>query len=115
MNVLITGACGFIGRNLIRELEDNHQLRLLDQTAPAEATIFAGATRTAIPLETDWPFIQADITDLAAMQEAMVGMDAVIHLAGLSNDPLGDYDPTLTDRINHIGSVKMAKAARPTP
>ena len=39
MKVLITGACGFIGRNLIRELEQLHQLRLLDQNRPKEATV----------------------------------------------------------------------------
>jgi len=109
MNVLITGACGFIGRNLIRELEGSHQLRLLDQTAPAEATIFAGATRTAIPLETDWPFIQADITDPVAMQEAMAGMDAVIHLAG---EPRGLPEIGVeTFRANALGTFVAIDAA----
>ena len=68
MNVLITGACGFIGRNLINALEPYHDLRLLDNTLPNEATIFAGPTRLAIPLETEWPFIQGDITNPKTMQ-----------------------------------------------
>ena len=84
MKVLVTGATGFIGRNLIRELEASHELRLLDQARPEEATMFAGATRLVAPFRTDWPFVQADITDEAAMLAAMDGMDAVIHLAGPS-------------------------------
>ncbi len=109
MKVIITGACGFIGRNLIRELEANHELRLLDQTLPAEATVFAGATRTAIPLESDWPFIQADITDAAAMREAMAGMDAVIHLAG---EPRGLPEIGVeTFRANALGTFVAIDAA----
>ena len=82
MRVLVTGATGFIGRNLIRELEAAHELRLLDQARPEEATMFAGATRLVAPFRTEWPFVQADITDEAAMLAAMDGMAAVIHLAG---------------------------------
>ena len=56
MNVLITGACGFIGRQLITELEiRGHQLRLLDRVRPEDATVFRGTERAAIPLITDWP------------------------------------------------------------
>ncbi len=109
MKVLITGACGFIGRNLIRELEPSHELRLLDQTLPAEATVFAGATRTAIPLESDWPFIQAEITDTAAMRQAMAGMDAVIHLAG---EPRGLPEIGVeTFRANALGTFVAIDAA----
>ena len=83
MKVVITGACGFIGRQLIAELETRgHQLRLLDMTRPEEATVFRGQTREHIPLQTDWPFVQAEITDEAAMVAACDGMDAEVHLAG---------------------------------
>ena len=87
MNVLITGACGFIGRNLIAELEGSHNLRLADAVPPAEATMFGGANgRTDAPFDTRWPFVQVDITDLPRMREACEGMDAVVHLAA---DPTG--------------------------
>lgn len=83
MNVLITGACGFIGRQLVAELETRgHQLRLLDRVRPENATVFRGAERAAIPLFTDWPFVQAEITDEEAMLAACDGIDAVVHLAG---------------------------------
>src|SRR5213075_2317688 len=40
------------------------------------------------------------------------GCDAVVHLAELSNDPLGQNNPALTHKINHEGSVALAKTAR---
>jgi nucleoside-diphosphate-sugar epimerase len=42
----------------------------------------------------------------------LAGFDAVIHLAALSNDPLGNINPDLTHSINHIASVGLAKAAK---
>lgn len=111
MEILITGACGFIGRHLIKELESSHRLRLLDQTDPAEATVFAGGgQRRAIPLRTDWPFIRADITDAAAMLEACEGMDAVVHLAG---EPRGLPEiGVATFEANALGTFVAIDAAR---
>lgn len=84
MKILITGAAGFIGRELIRELEDAHPLRLLDRSPPEEATVFVPGSRErrASPLVTDWPFLTGEITDPETMAQAVEGMDAVIHLAG---------------------------------
>src|SRR5262249_62148610 len=45
-------------------------------------------------------------------REDVAGHDAVIHLAELSNDPLGEHDPRLTFDINHLGSVRLAEAAK---
>ena len=84
MKVLITGACGWLSRRLIDELAARgHELRLLDYCAPEEATIFVPGSyeRQRLPLQSKWPFVRADITDAAAMQKAVEGMDAVIHLA----------------------------------
>ena len=112
MKVLITGACGFIGRNLIKELEQLHQLRLLDQTRPEEATVFAPSAptgRALDPLKIDWPFVQAEITDADAMYAACQGMDAVIHLAG---EPRGLPEIGVeTFRINALGTFVAINAA----
>jgi nucleoside-diphosphate-sugar epimerase len=51
-----------------------------------------------------------DIRDLVL--EDLVGFDAIIHLAALSNDPLGELNPELTYEINHRASVRLAKLAR---
>ena len=111
MKVLITGACGFIGRNLIAELEERgHELKLVDMTLPKDATVFGGREgRTHIPLETDWPFIQAEITDEAAMIEACDGMDAVINLAG---EPRGVPEIAVhTFNTNALGTFVVINAA----
>ena len=84
MKILITGACGWVSRRLIEELETRgHELRLLDYCQPEDATLFVpgSAERQRMPLQTKWPFVKADITDAAAMRQAVEGMDAVIHLA----------------------------------
>ncbi len=111
MKVLITGACGFIGRNLIAELEPHHELRLVDSVAPADATVFAGGReRRAAPLVTRWPFVNADIGDLAALRQACEGIDAVIHLAA---DPTGYADRGKEImQVNVVGTYVVLDAAR---
>jgi len=56
------------------------------------------------------PELIGDVRDVEI--ENVKGFDAVIHLAGLSNDPLGDYNPSLTEDINHQGSVRVARLAK---
>jgi nucleoside-diphosphate-sugar epimerase len=53
---------------------------------------------------------RADVRDVTP--EDVAGLDAVIHLAALCNDPLGDLDPSLTLSINHVASVRLATLAR---
>lgn len=54
--------------------------------------------------------IVGDVRDIEAGD--VRGFDAVVHLAALSNDPLGDLDPALTDEINHLASVRLASVAK---
>jgi nucleoside-diphosphate-sugar epimerase len=56
------------------------------------------------------PAIRKDIRDVVGAD--LEGFDAVLHLAGLSNDPLGDLNPRLTFEINYRASVRLAKAAK---
>jgi len=58
----------------------------------------------------DIPNIGKDIRDLTA--EDLRGFDAVVHLAALSNDPLGQLKPGLTNSINHLGAVHVAECAK---
>jgi nucleoside-diphosphate-sugar epimerase len=60
----------------------------------------------------DNDFIKKDIRDV--QHEDIEGIDAIIHLAGLSNDPLGDYRPELTKDINEKASVRLAVLAKET-
>jgi nucleoside-diphosphate-sugar epimerase len=56
------------------------------------------------------PEIKKDIRDVSARE--LKGFEAVIHLAALSNDPLGDLNPELTSHINYLASVRLALLAR---
>jgi nucleoside-diphosphate-sugar epimerase len=56
------------------------------------------------------PTIEKDVRAVGISD--LKGFDAVVHLAALSNDPLGDLDPRLTDEINHFASVRLAALAK---
>lgn len=103
MRVLLTGHAGYIGTVLSRLLTArNHDVYGLDSELFTESTY--GDEPAAIPSR------KKDIRDLTPAD--LDGYDAVIHLAGLSNDPLGDLNPDLTYEINHIASVQLATLAK---
>jgi nucleoside-diphosphate-sugar epimerase len=103
MRVLVTGHTGYIGTVLVPMLQARgHEVGGLD-TDWFSRCLFTGA----LPAVTG---VRKDARDLAAADVA--GFDAVIHLAGLSNDPLGDYRPQLTEDINEKASVALARLAK---
>jgi nucleoside-diphosphate-sugar epimerase len=83
-------------------LKAGHQLAGLDSDLYVSSTFGAGLPEI--------PAHREDIRDVTP--EDLEGFDAIIHLAALSNDPLGDLDPMLTDEINHVASVRLAEAAK---
>jgi nucleoside-diphosphate-sugar epimerase len=104
MKVLVTGHNGYIGSVMVPLLQDaGHEVVGIDANLFADCTIGpdAGAPDFAI---------QRDIRDITI--EDLTGIDAVIHLAGISNDPLGDLNAECTYDINHQASVQLAKTAR---
>lgn len=103
MKVLVTGHAGYIGALLVSMLlERQYDVTGLDSDLFEECT-FDG-TLAAVP------HIRKDVRDI---QKADVeGFDAIIHLAGLSNDPLGDYRSELTDEINFKASVRLAELGK---
>ena len=103
MRVLVTGHKGYIGTCLVPLLQnEGFEVTGLDSDLFRECTFDGGIA--------DIPEIIKDVRDITSQD--IEGHDAVIHLAGLSNDPLGDYDPSLTDDINCQGSIKVARLAR---
>jgi len=112
MNVLITGAFGFIGRLLTEELQDRHTLRLLDRSRPEDATLFIPGRpdRAHVPIVPRHPFVIAEITNAHALREAMEGMDAVVHLAA-SVTGLPEFGVD-TFRDNALGTFIVLDEAR---
>jgi nucleoside-diphosphate-sugar epimerase len=101
--VLVSGHNGYIGSVLVPVLTTaGHQVVGLDTFFYEECTY--GPER-AHP-----DAIRKDIRDVVA--EDLRGFDAVMHLAALSNDPVGDLRPDITYDINHHGSVRLARAAK---
>jgi nucleoside-diphosphate-sugar epimerase len=104
MKILVTGAEGYIGAILAPYLvEHGHDVTGLDSGFYREGTLFADQRPRP-------PVVAKDIREVTARD--LVGCEAVVHLAELSNDPLGEMDPRITYAINHAGSVALAKAAK---
>ncbi len=103
MRVLVTGHNGYIGCSLVPLLQHaGHEVIGLDSFLFADC-VFG-------PEPEPIPALHLDIRDV--QPEHLVGFDAVVHLAGISNDPLGDLRPQTTYEINHLGTVRVAEAAK---
>ena len=103
MKVLITGADGYIGAVLGRLLQDHgHEVAGLDAGFYRNGTLYDDRRRL--------PMLTKDIRRVDAAD--VVDFDAVVHLAELSNDPLGEHDQRLTYDINHRGSVELARTCK---
>jgi nucleoside-diphosphate-sugar epimerase len=103
MKILLTGNRGYIGAVAGPVLRSaGHEVAGLD------TDLFGGCEFGAAAAEI--PDVRKDIRDLT--KGDLEGFDAVVHLAALSNDPLGDLDPNLTYSINHLASVRLAKLAK---
>jgi nucleoside-diphosphate-sugar epimerase len=103
MKVLVTGSHGYIGTVLVPMLfEKGHEVVGLDTDYYKRCT-FTG----------DVPEVKTINKDVRDIEKHDVeGFDAIIHLAGLSNDPLGDYRPELTEEINEKASIRLAQMAK---
>jgi nucleoside-diphosphate-sugar epimerase len=103
MRILVTGHKGYIGTVMAPMLETaGHQVAGLDADLFEKCT-FGGSFR-------EFPSIRKDLRDVDLAD--LEGFDAVIHLAGLSNDPLGNLNPNLTYDINRHASVRLARLSK---
>lgn len=103
VKVLVTGHDGYIGCIMVPLLhEHGHEVVGLD------SGLFHGCEFDDPRLRVET--LKADVREVAADQ--LGGFDAVIHLAGISNDPLGDLNPSSTYDINHQASVRLARLAK---
>jgi nucleoside-diphosphate-sugar epimerase len=104
LRVLITGHKGYIGSVLVpMAQQQGHEVVGLD-SGLFEDCIFGQVAETGVP------WIRKDLREVQASD--LEGFDAILHLAGISNDPLGDLNPECTYEINHLASVRLAKLAK---
>jgi nucleoside-diphosphate-sugar epimerase len=103
MKVLVTGHRGYIGVEMVPALRAaGHDVVGLDTGLFDECDFLAPPDPV--------PNLNVDLRDVTPAQ--LSGIDAVVHLAALSNDPLGDLSPTITYDINLHASVRLARAAK---
>lgn len=104
MKVLVTGTEGYLGSLLAPLLlERGHEVIAVDTGFYKVGWLYNGTNLTAQTLNKDIRQITAE--DLA-------GVEAVVHMAELSNDPTGQLSPNITYDINHKGSVRLAELAK---
>ena len=105
MRVLVTGHLGYIGTILTPIL-----LKAGHEVIGYDSNLFERCTYAGGPAIANVPFIRKDVRD--AVVEDFAGVDAVLHLAALSNDPLGNLNADTTYAINHRSSVRVAALAK---
>src|SRR4051812_29279918 len=103
MRILLTGHLGYIGTVLTPMLlAEGHDVVGLDADLYRRCTFLERIAQV--------PSIRKDLRDVTP--DDVRGFDAVLHLAALSNDPLGNLNPGLTEDINWRASVRLAELSK---
>jgi nucleoside-diphosphate-sugar epimerase len=104
MRICVTGSEGYLGSLVAPELlRRGHDVFGLDTGFYKEGTLYRSGATTPKTLAKDLRQVEED---------DFRGVDAVVHMAELSNDPIGQLAPNITYDINHKGSVRLAELAR---
>lgn len=102
--ILVTGGAGFVGATLVRRLvASGYQVRVLDNLSTGDPAHLAGV---------DAELVKGDIRDAAALDDALDGMAAVIHLAAAGSVIVSVQDPGTNFEVNVLGTFRVLDAAR---
>ena len=103
-HILVTGGAGFVGATLVRRLvASGHVVRVLDNYSTGDAAYLAGVNAEQI---------EGDIRDAAALDAALAGIDAVVHLAAAGSVVKSVADPETNFDVNVTGTFRVLDAAR---
>jgi nucleoside-diphosphate-sugar epimerase len=101
--VLVTGGAGYIGAVLLEMLlEQDYQVRVVDRLYWGEEPIRPFLNRIEL--------FQQDVRDMS--DDVLEGVDGVIHLAGLSNDPTAEMNPEANHQMNAVATRRLAEACK---
>jgi UDP-glucose 4-epimerase len=102
--VLVTGGAGFVGATLVRRLvASGHSVRVFDNYSTGAVDHLAG-----VPAE----LVEGDIRDSAALDAALSGTDALVHLAAAGSVVMSVADPVMNFDVNVVGTFRVLDAAR---
>lgn len=105
MKVLVTGGAGFIGSHVTQQLiSSGHKVIVLDNLIKGQKTSVDPKAKLVV----------GDIADAKSAQQALQGVDAVIHMAGLIVVPESVHDPILYSKNNFMGTIKFLESMRKT-
>jgi UDP-glucose 4-epimerase len=97
MRIVVTGAAGFLGRHIVRQLlQDGHEVTGFDQQKPVGSEV---------------GIVEGDLRDLAALERAVFGHDLVCHIGAIGDVYLAAERPSLAAEVNVTGSAHVAAAA----
>lgn len=113
-NILVTGAFGYVGSRLTPHLLGlGHYVRALD------CLLYTPVGLNALKADSRYPewkgrfrFVEGDIREPSVVEKAVEGIDTIIHLAAISNDPTGDIDEVLTRQVNFDAIGMMLALAK---
>lgn len=105
--VLVTGGAGYVGSILVPKL-----LAKGTKVVVLDTMYFTEMGLKRVRSHPKLQVVAGDIRDGATLQNALRGVDSVIHLASISNDPSSDLDPQLTQEVNYGATLNLVKTAK---